>query len=109
MAHLTDHGDWRWTMAVGGGAAAVALVCVLAGLRDRPSDLGLTPYGGAAEVAAVPGAPRLTTLTVLREVSRDRVFIALVGSFFICGATRPIASRRGGCCWCTTSVAGSRC
>jgi sugar phosphate permease len=87
MAHLTDHGDWRWTMAVVGGAALVALLCVLAGLRDRPSDLGLAPYGGAAEAAPTPAAPRLKTLTVLREVSRDRVFLALVGSFFICGAT----------------------
>jgi len=85
MAHLTSHGDWRWTMAVVGGAAGVALLCVLLGLRDRPSDLGLAPYGGVAEAASA--GPRLKTLAVLREVARDRVFLALVGSFFICGAT----------------------
>ncbi|MCW2993236.1 MAG: transporter, partial [Conexibacter sp.] len=79
--------DWRWTMAVVGGAAGVALLCVLLGLRDRPSDLGLAPYGGVAEAAPGPAHPRLKTLTVLREVARDRVFLALVGSFFICGAT----------------------
>jgi sugar phosphate permease len=85
MAHLTEHGDWRWTMAVVGGAAVLALLCVLAGLRDRPSDVGLAPYGGTAEAA--PGGPRLAATAVLREVARDPVFLALAGSFFICGAT----------------------
>jgi sugar phosphate permease len=85
MAHLTEHGDWRWTMVVVGGAAVLALLCVLAGLRDRPSDLGLAPYGGAAEAA--PSGPRPAATAVLREVARDPVFLALAGSFFICGAT----------------------
>ncbi|HEY6759785.1 MAG TPA: MFS transporter [Baekduia sp.] len=88
MAHLTEHGDWRWTMAVVGGAALIALVVVLALLRDRPADHGLRPYG--ADPASPPepaGATRLPALQVLRDVGRDRVFLALVGSFFICGAT----------------------
>src|SRR4051794_37848455 len=55
MAHLTEHGDWRWTMAVVGGAAVLALVVVLAGLRDRPSDHGVAPYGGGPQ-APPPGA-----------------------------------------------------
>ncbi len=86
MAHITEHGDWRWTMAVVGGAALVALVCVVALLRDRPSDLGLAPYGGEAEAPAAPGR-RLAATAVLRRVGRDPVFLALAGSFFICGAT----------------------
>jgi sugar phosphate permease len=86
MAHLTEHGDWRWTMAVVGGAAVVALLAVVAALRDRPSDHGLAPYGGEREDPAA-ASPRRPALHVLREVSRDRVFLALVGSFFICGAT----------------------
>jgi predicted MFS family arabinose efflux permease len=86
MAHITEHADWRWTMAVVGGAALVALVCVVALLRDRPSDLGLAPYGGEAEAPAPPGR-RLAATAVLRRVGRDPVFLALAGSFFICGAT----------------------
>jgi predicted MFS family arabinose efflux permease len=85
MAHLTETTDWRWVMAVVGGAAAVALVSVVAMLRDRPSDLGLAPYGGEAEAA--PTGPRRAALQVLREVARDPVFLALAGSFFVCGAT----------------------
>src|SRR3954468_14576397 len=72
-------------MAVVGGAAAVALGCVLALLRDRPSDLGLAPYGGEAE--APPTGPRRAAGRVLREVRRAPVFLALAGSFFVCGAT----------------------
>ena len=85
MAQLTEHGDWRWAMAVVGCAAVLALLCVLAGLRDRPSDVGLAPYGGAAEAAT--GGPRPAATGVLRDVARDPVFLALAGSFFICGAT----------------------
>jgi sugar phosphate permease len=85
MAHLTEHGDWRWTMAVVGGAAVAALLCVLLGMRDRPSDLGLAPYGGEAEAPIT--APRRPALRVLREVSGDPVFLALAASFFVCGAT----------------------
>jgi sugar phosphate permease len=85
MARLTETTDWRWVMAVVGGAALVALAIVIAGLRDRPSDLGLAPYGG--EVEAVPTGPRPAALAVLRRVARDRVFLALAGSFWVCGAT----------------------
>jgi predicted MFS family arabinose efflux permease len=85
MAHLTEHTDWRWTMAVVGGAAVVALLCVASGLRDRPSDVGLAPYGGVAE--APPTGPRLAATAVLRQVARDPVFLVLAGSFFVCGAT----------------------
>jgi predicted MFS family arabinose efflux permease len=85
MAHITQTADWRWTMLVVGGAAVVALVCVIAGLRDRPSDVGLAPYGGEAEPPPTGRRPDATT--ILRKVWRDPVFLALAGSFFICGAT----------------------
>jgi len=85
MAYITETTDWRWAMALVGGAAAVALAIVIAGLRDRPSDLGLAPYGG--EMEAAPTGPRLAALAVLRQVGRDRVFLALAGSFWVCGAT----------------------
>jgi sugar phosphate permease len=88
MAHLTTGGrDWRWTMAVVGGAALLALLITLAGLRDRPSDHGLAPYGGTPDDDPTTPTTRRPALHVLREVARDRVFLALVGSFFICGAT----------------------
>jgi predicted MFS family arabinose efflux permease len=85
MAHLVGDG-WRWTMAVVGGAAAVALVATVLALRDAPA-AGEAPYGGVPEAAPDPSAARPSAVGVLKEVMRDRVFLALAGSFFICGAT----------------------
>jgi sugar phosphate permease len=85
MARIVETTDWRWAMALVAGAAIVALVCVVTNLRDRPSDVGLAPYGGEAEPP--PSGPRLGAVAALRAVGRDPVFLALAGSFFICGAT----------------------
>ena len=85
MARITETTDWRWVMGLVAAAAVVALVVVLCGLRDRPADYGLAPYGGEIETAE-PG-PRPEAVPVLRRVGRDRTFIALAGSFFVCGAT----------------------
>lgn len=85
MARLVDDG-WRWTMAVVGGAAAVALVATVLALRDAPGP-GEAPYGGVPEAAPDPAAVRPSAVGVLKEVMRDRVFQALAASFFICGAT----------------------
>ncbi len=80
---------WRATsLAV--AAAALVLVPVVALLvRDRPSDLGLPPYGGTV----VEPAPIFTHNPAARAVralgtglaSRD--FWLLAGSFFVCGAS----------------------
>lgn len=87
MAHLTTGGrDWRWVMAVVAGAAAIALVAVVAGLRDRPSDVGLAPYGGELE-DAIASTRRRPAFAVLREVLPDPLFLAVAGAFFVCGAT----------------------
>ncbi|MCW3040451.1 MAG: transporter [Solirubrobacterales bacterium] len=86
MAHLTHHGGWRWVMGVVAIAAALALVVAVLALRDRPA-VGEAPYGGTAELAVAAPARRPSTVGVLREVVRDRIFLALAGSFFVCGAT----------------------
>ncbi|WP_354699445.1 L-lactate transporter [Paraconexibacter sp. AEG42_29] len=86
MAALIDDG-WRWTMVVVGGAAVVALVLAVLFMRDGPAE-GEAPYGGTPELAAAIDAPaRPSAVGVLRQVMRDRVFLALAGSFFVCGAT----------------------
>src|SRR5205085_4832917 len=61
----------------------------LLGLRDRPSDLGLAPYGGTELVPApsVIGNPLAQPLRVLAEVRQSSAFWLLAGSFFICGAS----------------------
>jgi MFS family permease len=93
LAALTDRLGWRVSILVVCGAMAVALVVVTALMRDRPSDLGLAPYGETAPTAPPPAATSslaaamLTPITALREAARTRVFWILFASFFICGAS----------------------
>jgi predicted MFS family arabinose efflux permease len=56
-------------------------------MRDRPSDLGLLPYGQTPEAASRPSAPGLAPLAALAQASRSRAFWILAGTFFICGAS----------------------
>jgi MFS family permease len=92
LATLTDHYGWR---------VAVGLVCVMLGaaafavlmiMRDRPSDLGLRPFGdeGTAPLPAPPpnNAPIIAAaLGSLRDASKSYVFWVLFATFFICGAS----------------------
>ncbi len=84
--------QWGWRYAAG-TAAAVALVVVLPlvllFMRDRPSDLGLAPYG-STEIEPAPvvtGNPFASAVRILGAVRRSRAFWLLAGSFFICGAS----------------------
>src|SRR3954447_7069552 len=84
--------QWGWRYAAG-TAAVVALVVVLPlvllFVRDRPSDLGLAPYG-STEIEPPPvmtGNPFASAVRTLGTVRRSRAFWLLAGSFFICGAS----------------------
>ncbi|MCW2613826.1 MAG: transporter [Frankiales bacterium] len=72
-------------------AAALAVVpLVLAFLRDRPSDVGLLPYGATEPPPPVPPAtlgPAKVALGGLRRASHQPAFWLLAGGFAICGAT----------------------
>lgn len=85
---------WGWRIALGLLLAmlAVATVIVLLLMRDRPSDIGLLPYGATEPPAETPRAMSLARtliapVRVLAEVSRSSTFWILFGTFFICGAT----------------------
>ncbi len=95
LASLATRSGWR---------SAVVLVCMLLGvaallvwlfMRDRPTDLGLEPYGPPSDPASAPnsalparGAPvALAALHSLRDASRSSTFWILFGTFFICGAS----------------------
>lgn len=92
LADLTTSHGWRSAMTVVIGAGLCAAVMVLLLMRDRPSDLGLAPYGERRVVPPPPqaqdlGALLVQPLTVLRESARDSSFWILFFSFFICGAS----------------------
>ncbi len=89
LAWLVQQYGWRSaSITVAVCALAVVPVVVLL-MRERPSDLGLLPYG-APEDHDEPDAPAgrgPRALRVLRQASRSRAFWLLTGSFAICGAT----------------------
>jgi sugar phosphate permease len=111
LASVASHSGWR---------NALLIICVLLGaaaivagllLRDRPSDLGLEPYGapsvetqsgtpngqaapagpGGESAAAVPASSSpsvaAAALIALWDAAHTRTFWLLFASFFICGAS----------------------
>ena len=79
LAALTDHYGWRIALALVCVMLAVAAFAVLMIMRDRPSDLGLRPFGdeGTEPLAAPPpnNAPIMAAaLGTLRDASKSQVF-----------------------------------
>ena len=96
IAQVVEHQGWR-TASLG-----IAVLClltiplVLLVIRDRPSDVGLRPYGAGDEVTTEEAARNTTgsgwraaatAVTTLRSAARTRAFWLLAGTFFICGWT----------------------
>jgi MFS family permease len=92
LAWMAERSGWRQASLVVSLAAVAVIPLVLLCLRDRPSDLGVTPYG-APEGSPVdsPGPPSAgaarVALATLAMAARSRTFWALAGAFAICGAS----------------------
>lgn len=90
IAKLTVDVGWRAASLALAALALAVVPLVLGLLRERPSDVGLLPYGAPADYVDPPalsagmGAGRVALLR-LREVSRTKAFWLLAGSFFVCG------------------------
>jgi len=92
LASLTDRYGWRIALSLVCVMLCVSAFAVLMIMRDRPSDLGLRPFGdtGTAPLPPPPpnNAPIITAaLGTLRDASKSRVFWILFATFFICGAS----------------------
>jgi MFS family permease len=92
LATLTDHYGWRIALALVCVMLGVAAFAVLMIMRDRPSDLGLRPFGDVSTepLSAPPpnNAPIMAAaLGTLRDAAKVRVFWILFATFFICGAS----------------------
>ena len=88
-AWLIGHYGWRFALIPSAAAIGIAAVLIILFMRDRPSDVGLRPYGETGPVVAP--APASTQGAIARafgtlgEVSGVPAFWILAGSFLICG------------------------
>ncbi len=86
LARMIQASGWRsatWVVAL---FAALVFVVVAVLMKDRPSDIGLRPYGENAS-QRTPSGSALKPLAALRLAVRSPAFWVLGGSFFICGAS----------------------
>ncbi|WP_028101794.1 MFS transporter [Pseudoduganella violaceinigra] len=88
-AWLVEHFGWRMAVVPVLVACGLVALAVFVLMRNRPSDVGLAPYGAIQPAAGQAAAPMAvgfaTPFRILREASGSAVFWLLAGSFFICG------------------------
>ena len=92
LASLTDRYGWRLALGFVCIMLGVSALAVLLAMRDRPSDLGLRPYGdeGTEPLPTPPvshGSITGVALGTLRDASKSSTFWILFATFFICGAS----------------------
>lgn len=85
---VTTHG-WRTAaLVVSTVALCLVLPLVLLFLRDRPSDVGLLPFGATeADPPVAHQNPFRAAIRGLVDSAGSRTFWLLTASFFVCGAT----------------------
>ncbi len=83
---ISSHG-WRSASVTVASVCAVLAPIVFIFLRDRPSDVGLFPYGATEEPELGPAAPATArgAIEILFTSMRHPAFWVLAFTFFVCG------------------------
>jgi predicted MFS family arabinose efflux permease len=94
LAFVADRFGWRPVGLVVSVVAVLVAIPVILFMRDRPEDVGVRPYGAtpenettAAELAADRGNPLANVFRVLGRAVRNRNFVLISTTFFVCGAS----------------------
>ena len=90
LANVAVAIGWRWSVAICCAAVIAVIPPVALLLRDRPSDIGIRPFGAPddfAEPAIRRVNPVAASFEALGDGMRSRDFWLLGGSFFVCGAS----------------------
>lgn len=96
LSQLIEHSGWQSASVLIAVMCVALIPVVLLVVRDRPSDVGLRPFGATGEVTPAEGARNstgsgwraaATAVSALRAAATTRVFWLLAGTFFICGWT----------------------
>ena len=80
---------WRPVGLIVAGVALVVAIPIALFMRNRPEDIGLRPYGAPPGDAlpAPSGNPLMRAFAVLKRGIRNRDFLLVSGTFFVCGAS----------------------
>jgi sugar phosphate permease len=90
MAALVTDAGWRMMSLSLAGLTMASVPLIVWLMRDRPADLGLTPYGAVGGPRAEPisaGNPVTAAFRVLGTGAKKRDFWLIGGGYFVCGAT----------------------
>jgi MFS family permease len=94
LASLAVHHGWRSATTTMSLVAVAMIPIALLLMRNDPAEIGLRPYGAAADDTGPPQDPGRSTVNPvaaavkgLTESVHARDFWLLCGSFFICGAS----------------------
>lgn len=90
IALLVESQGWQQASLLVAGGALLVVPLVLVFLRNKPADLGITPYGAPDTYVYEPparGNAVKIALGTLGRAAKVRTFWALVAGFAICGAT----------------------
>ncbi len=92
LASVTERMGWRIALSFVCVMLGLAAFAVLMLMRDRPSDVGLRPYGDQGTEPLPAPAPSTApimaaALGTLRDAAQTRAFWILFATFFICGAS----------------------
>ncbi|HET7885541.1 MAG TPA: MFS transporter [Bradyrhizobium sp.] len=92
LASVTEHMGWRVALSIVCIMLGMAAFAVLMLMRDRPSDVGLRPFGDRGTEPLPAPAPTnapimAAALGTLRDAAQTRAFWILFATFFICGAS----------------------
>jgi MFS family permease len=92
LASVTERMGWRIALLLVCAMLALAAFAVLLVMRDRPSDVGLRPFGDQGR-EPLPAPPpnnmpiAAAALSALADAAGTRIFWILFATFFICGAS----------------------
>ena len=89
LAAIAQRSGWQSVVVTVACAAVVVIPFALFLLPERPSDIGLTPYGSTLSEPDVPPVrnPVEVAMSTLFAAFGRRDFWLLFATFFICGAT----------------------
>jgi sugar phosphate permease len=97
LAFVADRFGWRPVGLVVCVCALLVAIPVALFMRDRPEDVGARPFGApppgeadndaSAQAAAERGNPFATVFAVLGRAVRNRDFLLIASTFFVCGAS----------------------